>query len=107
MLHQSTRYRVTVNIAQLLHALLLAPDVEIVVARLPERMRLNIPALRFAIGRATLALLSSFKIPRGRRTWNPALCTKRKEHAIFGVPEVGATALTDQTSPLSPCGRSG
>src|SRR5208282_26797 len=52
-LRQSTLYWITVNITQLLDALLLAPDVEIVIACLPERLRLNIPALRFAIGRAT------------------------------------------------------
>jgi hypothetical protein len=61
-LHQSTLYRITVNIAELLCALLLAPlfyfqsldpELEIVMACLPEGLRLNIPALRFAIERAT------------------------------------------------------
>ena len=53
MLHQSTLYRITVNIAEFLHALLLAPNVEVVIACLPEGLPLKIPALRFAIGRAT------------------------------------------------------
>jgi hypothetical protein len=44
------------NIAQLLDAFLLAPGVEVVIACLPEGLRLNISALRFAIGRAALAV---------------------------------------------------
>jgi len=65
-LHQSTLYWITVNIAQLLHALLLAPlfyfesldpELEIVIACLPEGLRPNIPALRFAIGQATQPII--------------------------------------------------
>src|SRR5579863_3427660 len=38
LVHQSTGHRVAMNIAQLLHEFLLAPHIEVVIPRLPERI---------------------------------------------------------------------
>jgi len=43
--HQASTYRIAMNIAQLLDALSLGPDVEVVVAGLPERSTLNLAQL--------------------------------------------------------------